>query len=132
MAVEAALGANRLVGIGTDLVEIDRLSRSLKRPGFLGHVFSETERRDCESRAFPPQHYAARFAAKEAFLKAVGKGIFGGIALNEIEVVGEMGSAPSLRLGERARDAMAKQGGSAALLSLTHSGNLAMAFVVVQ
>ena len=126
------MAEGKVVGVGTDLVEIDRLSRSLRRSAFVKEVFTESERVDCQARAFPAQHFAARFAAKEAFLKAIGKGIFAGVALNEIEVVGEKGGEPKLRLGESAMKALETRGGTSALLSLSHSGNLAMAFVVVQ
>jgi holo-[acyl-carrier protein] synthase len=126
------MGALSVIGVGTDLVEIDRLSRSLTRAGFAEEVFSASERSDCQSRAWPAQHFAARFAAKEAFLKAVGRGLFAGVPLNEIEVVGEVGEAPALKLGPGARAALDRRGGSSALVSLTHAGNLAMAFVVVQ
>jgi holo-[acyl-carrier protein] synthase len=119
--------------IGTDLVDVARLGRSLRRqPAFAETVFSEEERRYCDARARPERHYAARFAAKEAFLKAVGRGVLDGIALAEIEVIREEGQAPAFRLGPNAAAALAATGGRQALVSLSHDGGMALAFVVVR
>jgi holo-[acyl-carrier protein] synthase len=118
--------------VGTDIVEIARIGRSLRRqPAFAEAVFSEEERRYCEAQARPDQHYAARFAAKEAFLKAVGRGVLDGVALGEIEVTRAPDRAPALRLGPTAAAALAAAGGREALVSLSHDGGIALAFVVV-
>ncbi len=118
--------------VGTDIVEIARIGRSLRRqPAFAEAVFSEEERRYCDAQARPDQHYAARFAAKEAFLKAVGRGVLDGVALGEIEVTRAPDRAPSLRLGPTAAAALAAAGGREALVSLSHDGGMALAFVVV-
>jgi len=120
-------------GIGTDIVGVERMAGSLRRNAtFAEAVFSAEERRYCEAQARPARHYAARFAAKEAFLKAVGRGIFDGIPLPEIEVVGGPGGQPLLRLGPAAAAALGDAGGLHALVSLSHEGGLALAFVVVQ
>jgi holo-[acyl-carrier protein] synthase len=122
-----------VTGIGTDLVEIDRLARSLARtPRLRERVFSAPEILYCEARGRPAQHYAARFAAKEAFLKALGMGIFEGVALIDVEVAREEEGAPWLRLGASAMRALEKRGCRRALLSLSHCGNLAIAVVLVQ
>ncbi len=120
-------------GVGTDIVEVERLERSLARgASFAETVFTDGERRFCESQARPAQHFAARFAAKEAFLKAVGRGVLDGVALRDIEVVREAGGRPSLRLGPSAAAALAAAGGTGApLVSLSHDGGMALAFVVV-
>jgi holo-[acyl-carrier protein] synthase len=118
--------------VGTDIVEIARIGRSLRRqPAFAEAVFSEEERRYCDAQARPDQHYAARFAAKEAFLKAVGRGVLDGVALGEIEVTRAPDRAPALRLGPTAAAALAAAGGREALVSLSHDGGMALAFVVV-
>ncbi len=118
--------------VGTDIVEIARIARSLRRqPAFASAVFSEDERRFCDAQARPDQHYAARFAAKEAFLKAVGKGVLDGVPLDEIEVARAPDAAPALRLGPSAAAALAAAGGREARVSLSHDGGLALAFVVV-
>lgn len=118
--------------IGTDLVDVERLAKSLRRqPAFAETVFSADERRYCDGQARPEQHYAARFAAKEAFLKAVRRGVLDGIALREIEVVREADGAPAFRLGPAASAALAAAGGTEALVSLSHDGGMALAFVMV-
>jgi holo-[acyl-carrier protein] synthase len=118
--------------VGTDIVEIARIGRSLRRqPAFAEAVFSEEERRYCDAQARPDQHYAARFAAKEAFLKAVGRGVLDGVALGDIEVTRAPDRAPALRLGPTAAAALAAAGGREALVSLSHDGGMALAFVVV-
>jgi holo-[acyl-carrier protein] synthase len=119
--------------VGADIVEVARLARSLRRQSsFAEAVFSAEERRYCDARARPEQHYAARFAAKEAFLKAVGRGVLDGIVLSEIEVVREGDRAPALRLGPTAAAALAEAGGRDALVTLSHDGGMALAFVVVR
>jgi phosphopantetheine--protein transferase-like protein len=72
-------GGSRVRGVGTDIVAVSRLARSLRRrDGFAETVFCSDERRFCDSQRYPEYHYAARFAAKEAFLKALGLGVFSG------------------------------------------------------
>jgi holo-[acyl-carrier protein] synthase len=118
--------------VGTDIVEVERLARSLRRqPEFATSVFSDEERRYCDAQARPEQHYAARFAAKEAFLKAVGRGVLDGVPLPEIEVVRAPRQAPAFRLGPSAAAALANAGGREALVSLSHDGGMAVAFVMV-
>jgi holo-[acyl-carrier protein] synthase len=118
--------------VGTDIVEIARIGRSLRRqPAFAAEVFSADERSYCDAQARPEQHYAARFAAKEAFLKAVGRGVLDGVALDEIEVTRSGDRAPAFRLGPTARAALTEAGGREALVSLSHDGGVALAFVVV-
>lgn len=118
-------------GLGADIVELSRFERSLARPDFAATVFTEGERSYCAARARPSLHLAARFAAKEAFLKAVGVGILDGLDLAEIEVVRAESGKPSLRLGPAARRALADAGGDSTLLSLSHDGGNAFAVVVI-
>ncbi len=118
--------------VGTDIVGVERIARSLRRqPAFAREVFSPGERQYCDAQARPEQHYAARFAAKEAFLKAVGRGVLDGVPLVEIEVVRQPQGAPVLRLGPSAANALAGVGGRDVLVSLSHDGGMALAFVVV-
>ncbi len=119
-------------GVGTDIVHVARVASSLRRqPSFATTVFTADERRFCEAQARPEQHYAVRFAAKEAFLKALGLGIFDGVALSDIEVVREDRSPPRLRLGPSAAAALARAGGEHPLISLSHDEGVALAFVMV-
>ena len=119
-------------GVGTDIVDVCRLAKSMRRRnGFAETVFGVGERRFCDSQRFPELHYAAHFAAKEAFLKALGLGILCGIPLTDIEVVRDMDSAPKLRLGPSAAAALARVGGEPPLLSISHPRRVAVAMVVV-
>ncbi len=112
-------------GVGIDLLEIDRLERALERhPRLAERVFTRAERDYAEARARPARHLAARFAAKEAVVKALG--LSGGFGLGQIEVVA--GEPPTVRLSGRAADAAA---GRRVDLSLTHSRDFAAAVAIV-
>lgn len=122
-----------VAGIGTDLVDVARLEKSLARTkSFAERVFTKGERDYCGRRANSAEAFAARFAAKEAFLKAVGRGILDGIPLSQIEVVNAESGEPRLELGPAARKAMQERGGTDALVTLSHAGGSAVAFVVVR
>lgn len=124
-------------GIGIDAVDIDRFRRVLgRRPALAERVFTEAERADAADRGDPAQHLAARFAAKEAAMKALGAGI-GGFALRDVEVVRVTGpgahrGAPSLRLSDRAAALAAERGVRQWHVSLTHTDQLAMAVVLAE
>jgi holo-[acyl-carrier protein] synthase len=114
-------------GVGIDLVEIERLERALeRRPGLADRVFRPGELAYASSRRRPGPYLAARFAAKEAALKALG---LGGLGLREVEVEGGDRRPPTLRLHGRAAEAAERQGVTLAV-SLTHSRNTAGAVVV--
>jgi len=119
---------------GVDLVEVERLRDAMARtPSFETRVFTEGERRYCRERADPVIHYAARFAAKEAALKALGLGITPlGIdaAFQDIEVVRDQGP-PRLLLSGRPRAAAHRQGVTSTSLSLSHTDGHAVASVVM-
>jgi holo-[acyl-carrier protein] synthase len=113
-------------GVGIDLIEIERLERALeRRPSLAERVFTADELRFVADHRRPGRHLAARFAAKEAALKALG---LGGLRMHEVEVVGGGGEAPALRLYGRAAE-VAEQQGVALEVSLTHSRELAAAVV---
>jgi len=110
--------------LGIDLIEIDRVERALaRRPRLADRLFRPGELAACAERARPARHLAARFAAKEAAIKALG----GGFPPRDVEVVGS--PAPRLRLHGRAAAIAAEQGVDLAV-SLTHSGDNAAAVVV--
>jgi holo-[acyl-carrier protein] synthase len=112
-------------GVGIDLIEIDRIERALRRhPRLAERVFSVAELEYAGARARPGRHLAARFAAKEAVVKALG--LKGGFGLREIEVVA--GEPPRVRLAGRAAAAAA---GREVEISLTHSRENAAAVAVV-
>jgi holo-[acyl-carrier protein] synthase len=111
-------------GVGIDLIEIDRLERALARhPRLAERVFTAAEREYATSRTRPARHLAARFAAKEAVVKALG--LSGGFGLGEIEVVA--GEPPTVRLSGRAATAAEGMG---LQISLTHSRDFAAAVAV--
>lgn len=114
--------------VGIDLLEIERLERALERhPRLADRVFTERELGYARSRARPGRHLAARFAAKEAAVKALG--LRGGFGLREVEI--EAGEPPALRLSGRAA-AAARERGVELGVSLSHSRELAAAVVVAR
>lgn len=119
---------------GVDLVHVPRLREALERhTAFEQRIFTAAEREYCRSRQDPASHFAARFAAKEAALKALGLGIIGlGIdsAFQGVEVVRSEGP-PSLLLTGRAARAAERLGVTATALSLTHDADTALASVVM-
>jgi holo-[acyl-carrier protein] synthase len=116
--------------VGTDLIEIPRIRRALERyPGFRERCFTDAERAYCDSRPNPAQHYAARFAGKEAVGKALGFGVARAFAWRDVEIAGR--PKPSVRLSGRV-EAWAERVGAGRLdLSMTHSRELAAAVCVV-
>ncbi len=119
-----------ILGIGMDLCSIDRMQRALHNERFATRVFTEGERFYCRQRGEPDQHFAARFAAKEATLKALG--VPSGLRWHEMEVVSGPGGAPRLVLRGAAAAAAAAQGVTKLHLSLTHTHDTAAAVVVAE
>ena len=115
---------------GVDIVEIPRVRRVAEMYGqrFLDRVYTEREQQYCRGR--PPQ-LATRFAAKEAVMKTLGTGVRG-VAWREIEVVRRPGRAPTIELHGRAAAAARRMGIGSIAVSLSHSGELALAFVVAE
>lgn len=121
-------------GLGIDLCGVERIERELKRSdAFLRRFFTNSERAYIASRGqMGAQSAAAMFAAKEAFLKAVGTGIGGGIALDEIAVEHLPGGAPAYRLTGTAQARLGELGAERAFLSLTHEAGMAAAVCVIE
>lgn len=119
----------RIFGIGIDVVEVERIASAIERHGepFLAKIFTTAERTYCESRKNPAMHYAARFAAKEAAVKALGTGIGANAGLQDLEVIHDEAGAPKLRLSGAA-EAFAEQHGITGIqISLTHAREYAAA-----
>ena len=139
-SVSAAAGQDNaphssMAGLGVDIVEIERMSQILERtPSFKTRVFSEGEQKYCDAKHKPAVHYAMRFAAKEAVLKALGTGIAQGIALQEIEVVHNSKGRPEPKLYGRVAQIAKQQGVIEVHLSLsrTHDTAVANAVAVTQ
>ncbi|MGP8060494.1 MAG: holo-ACP synthase [Acidimicrobiales bacterium] len=126
-----------VVGVGVDAVDVDRFRRVLdRRPGIARRLFTEGERADATRSADAAPRLAARFAAKEATMKALGRGI-GAFALRDVEVVraratGSAAGAPSLRLGPGAAAVARDRRVDRWHLSMTHTAHLAVAVVVAE
>jgi holo-[acyl-carrier protein] synthase len=118
-----------ILAIGVDLIEIGRVRRTLERYGdFRARCFTEAERAYCDSRPNPAQHYAARFAGKEAVGKALGFGVAVHFAWREVEIAGR--PKPSVRLSGRLAERAERLGVGEVELSMTHSKELAAAVAV--
>jgi holo-[acyl-carrier protein] synthase len=116
--------------VGTDLIEIARIRRSLERyPSFRARCFTEAEQAYCESRANPAESYAGRFAGKEAVGKALGFGVARAFAWREVEILGR--PKPSVRLSGRLAQVAEAAGVTSIDLSMTHSRELAQAVCIV-
>jgi len=117
------------VRLGLDLIEIERVRRALARygDGFRERCFTDAEREYCESKANPAQHYAGRFAAKEAVGKALGTGVY--FTWKEIEIIGR--PKPGVVLAGRTARAAERIGAARIDVSMTHSRELAAAVAVV-
>jgi holo-[acyl-carrier protein] synthase len=121
-----------IIGIGLDTTDIDRISDTIDRFGdrFLQRIFTEAEIAYCARRRVPAIHFAGRFAAKEAAMKALGTGRSRGVLWRDVEVV-RVGGPPQLRLHGGAARRFAAMGGRSSLLTITHSDELAMAQVLL-
>jgi len=123
-----------ILGTGIDLVENDRIRDVLSRwdAQFTARVFTDAERAYCESKTFPVQHFAARFAIKEAVAKALRTGIGPHMGWNEIEVERDaVSGAPSVKLHGAADQYARKIGVDRILISLSHTHNYAVAQAIV-
>ena len=124
----------RVAGIGTDVVEVGRIRSALSRHGsrFVRRAFTEAEADYCSSKKDPAVHFAGRFAAKEAVLKALGVGWSGGVGWRDVEILPGEG-APRVRLRGRAAEVA---GGAASaggvLLSISHVRATAVAVALIQ
>ena len=132
--VESVAGISGVVGVGIDLVDVARIEKMLKnyREAFLARTFTHDEIDYCEKFSAPAQHYAARFAAKEAMAKALGTGFSGAITLKSVAVKNaDATSAPVAVLDCAAQKAMEKLGGKKMLVSLTHLKDYAQAIAII-
>jgi len=122
-----------IFGAGTDIIEVQRVEEKLLRTGGLkGKLFTPNEIAYCEARLRPALHYAARFAAKEAFLKAMGTGWSGGHKFSEIEVVNNALGKPELFVHGKVKEFCEAHGVAAMEVSLTHVKDFASAVVVLE
>ncbi len=123
-----------IISIGIDIIEVYRIRETISRtPRFLERVYTRRERAYCESKgAAAAQSYAARFAAKEAFLKALKTGWRGKITWHDIEIVSNESGVPSLKIKGEARDILENLGANQIHLSLSHTTEHAVAQVILE
>ncbi|HYA36317.1 MAG TPA: holo-ACP synthase [Candidatus Binataceae bacterium] len=126
-----------ILGTGIDVIEVARIERALTRPHtgerFRRRVYTEGEVRYCESRGMPRyQSYAARFAAKEAAMKAMGTGWNRNVGWNEIEVARERGRAPTIVVHGKTAEFARRKGIARFHLSITHTRDEAIAHVIAE
>lgn len=122
-----------IAGVGIDIIDINRIRRVLEQnPAFRQKVFSEQEIAYCESKADPSLSYAARFAAKEAFMKALGTGWNHEVSWVEIETVVNDKSAPGLIITGRTQQTLVSRNISSCHLSLSHEKDYSVACVILE
>src|SRR5437762_9995103 len=121
-----------IIGLGLDATDIDRIADTIDRYGerFLNRIFTAGEIAYCTRRRVPAIHFAGRFAAKEAAMKALGTGHSQGVLWRDVEVI-RRGGPPQLQLHGGAARRFAALGGRSSLLSITHSDDLALAQVML-
>jgi holo-[acyl-carrier protein] synthase len=123
-----------ILGIGTDLAEVPRIRRTIENYGerFLNRIYTERERAYASKKANGAERFAARFAAKEAGMKAIGTGLRHGITWKDFEVVNEPSGRPTLSLSGVAKQIAERMGVRRISLSLTHTAEMALAMVVLE
>ena len=125
--------STNIIGIGMDATEIDRIEATIERYGdrFLRRIFTDGEIAYAARRRNPAPHFAGRFAAKEAAMKALGTGHSQGVLWRDIEVVREPGGPPQLRFHGGAHRRFAYLKATSSVLTITHSQTLALAQVLL-
>jgi holo-[acyl-carrier protein] synthase len=123
-----------IVGTGIDIVEVPRIAESINRFGerFIRRVFTEGEIRYCDTKANRFERYAARFAAKEAAMKALGTGWNNGVRWQDVEVVREPGRRPTIKFHGKAVEVATRLKAKNISLSITHTAEQAMASVILE
>ncbi len=122
-----------LLGLGADLIDVDRIAGVLERQGdrFLNRVFTDEERAYCFSMKYPHKHLAARFAAKEAVSKAFTTGIGAELGWKSVSVYHGERHEPLVRLDEKGQALLKQVGGTAIMLTLSHTDTAAMAVAAI-
>lgn len=122
-----------IAGLGIDMIEVERVAEKIsKESGFRELVFSEKEIAYCERKTDRFIHYAARFAAKEAFFKAMGTGWAEGTAFNEVEIINNEAGQPGIFLLGATKESIASHGIIKISLSLSHLKAIASAVVIIE
>ena len=123
-----------ILGIGTDIVQVSRMKRWIENPDMLTRFFNEAEQMEKGTESARCQHFAVRFAAKEAFSKALGTGI-SGFSLQDVYITNDKSGKPFLNVKDSAADVLKEHCGSGELklhVSLSHEKEYATAFVIIE
>jgi holo-[acyl-carrier protein] synthase len=125
---------SHIIGIGTDIIECLRIAQMIERHGelFITRVYTPHEIQYCQSRKMATQHFAGRWAAKEAVLKALGTGWRKGISWRDVEIRNEPGGNPTVALRGGARDVVEELGITQMLVSISHCRSHATAYALAQ
>ncbi len=121
-----------ILGLGTDIAEVARIAKSIEDIRFKERIFSAGEIAYCESRAGKNESFAARFAAKEAFFKAIGTGLREGMAFKEVEIINDELGKPSIHLAGTTAELLTKKNIKSIHVSLSHSKETAIATVIIE
>jgi holo-[acyl-carrier protein] synthase len=123
-----------IYGIGIDIIKIERFERALTRWGdrLLERVFTPQEQAMCHNKARPGRHLAVRFAAKEAFLKALGIGMFQGVAWNNIEILNDPLGRPLMNVRGGAKKICQEKGITEIFVSISHETEYGVAHVLLE
>jgi holo-[acyl-carrier protein] synthase len=122
-----------IAGVGIDMIEVERMAEKIsKESGFRELVFSEAEIEYCESKKHKAEHYAARFAAKEAFFKALGTGWTENTSFNEVEIMNDEDGKPEINLSGQTLETIGSMGIKNIFVSLSHIKKVASAVVIVE
>ncbi|MCD6386486.1 holo-ACP synthase [Candidatus Sumerlaeota bacterium] len=123
-----------IIGIGIDVVDLERFEKTLARYGrrIINRLYTPQEQAYCTRLVSSVQEYAVRFAAKEAFLKAIGTGKSHQIRWRDIEIYNERSGKPGIRISGKAAEICSRLGGTNIFVSLSHSHKVAIAVVVIE
>lgn len=122
-----------IYGTGIDMIETDRVAEKIaKENGFREYLFTPDEIKYCESKTFKFEHYAARFAAKEALLKALGTGFAGGVTLNEVEVIHVDSGKPEFNFIGETANLISSNNFTKIHLTISHLKHIASAMVIIE
>jgi len=121
-----------IAGIGIDLIEVEKIVKNIHSKVYLRKVFTEAEIEECRSAINPAERFAGKFAAKEAFMKAIGKGIRQGVWFTQIEVLNEESGAPYIRVNSEVETSINKLGVKNIHVSVTHTKSMAAAIAILE
>lgn len=121
-----------IVGIGIDIVSIKEIEESLQQAGFQGRVFTPAELDGVKQYRSKTEHLAGKFAAKEAFMKAIGAGLRQDVWFSQIEVLNDAAGKPYIQVSGEAGKRLGQSGASQVHLSISHSAGVAVAVVILE